>query len=155
MVGLAIVLGLWGLKTGEWRVPISLVAGEFAFVFFLNRLFGFPYSSSLISMGTGSSIALVVVLYIFMLLGMFSQYAYRYFDQPRRKRTKWDWHLFIAPIFVSPIVFLPLALSFTSSGLDLESLTAPRLMIFFVAFENGFFWKEFFDLRRKEITEAQ
>jgi hypothetical protein len=33
-------------------------------------------------------------------------------------------------------------------------MTLPRLMIFLVAFENGFFWKEYFDRKRKEVVKG-
>ncbi len=37
-----------------------------------------------------------------------------------------------------------------NADVDLENLTAPRMIVFLVAFENGFFWKEYFDHRRKD-----
>jgi hypothetical protein len=33
-----------------------------------------------------------------------------------------------------------------------KALTFPRMMIFFIAFQNGFFWKEQFDQKRKDFT---
>jgi cytochrome bd-type quinol oxidase subunit 2 len=87
-----------------------------------------------------------------MLLGMFAQYLYRHFERPKRYRNKWDWGCFIAPIFASPIIFTPLAAAFQSVDIDLTKPNSklPQLMIFFVAFENGFFWKEHYDRKQKE-----
>lgn len=151
MAGLLFVSGLWARKTGEWRMLIALVIGLTAFGFFLNRLFGFP-ATTVASMGTREDLALLAALYLCMLLGMFAQYAYRHFERPLRHRTRWDWGLFIAPVFASPIVFVPLATSCIGAGIELKTLTTVKFMIFFVAFQNGFFWKEFFDLKRREVA---
>ena len=151
MVGLLLVSGLWARKTRDWRMFFALAIGIAAYGVFLNRLFGFPRAPT-VAMGLREDLPFFAALYICMLLGMFAQYAYRYFERPRRNRMKWDWGLLIAPVFASPIVFVPLATSFTSAGLNLETLTAARLMIFFVAFQNGFFWKDFYDLQRKEAA---
>ena len=58
--------------------------------------------------------------------------------------------MFIAPVFASPIVFIPLLTAFQNANVDLNRLTVPKLLIFFVAYQNGFFWKEFFDLKQRE-----
>ena len=154
MAGLLLASGDWARRTGEWRVLVALAIGIAAFILFLNRLFGFP-QTSVTAMGLQEDLTLWAALYVCMILGMFAQYAYRRFDRPQRNRPKWDWGLFIAPVFASPIVFMPLATSCISAGLDLRSLTAARFMIFFVAFQNGFFWKEFFDLKRKVVADTK
>jgi len=150
MAGLLIVSGFWARKASEWRMLIAIAIWIGAFAFLLNQLFGFP-GTRVVAMGLREDLALWVALYICMAAGMLAQYLYRHFERPRRNRTKWDWGLFFAPVFASPIVFIPLATTFISAGIDLKSFTAAKSMIFFVAFENGFFWKEFFDLRRKEV----
>jgi hypothetical protein len=148
MAGLLLVSALCARKTGEWRMLIAFGLGLAVFSFFLNRQFGFPVTR-VVAMGPQQDLALWAALYLCMLAGMFAQYAYRHFEQPRRHRTKWDGGLFIAPVFASPIVFVPLATSCISAGLDFSKPTAAKFMIFFVAFQNGFFWKEFFDLKKK------
>jgi hypothetical protein len=85
-----------------------------------------------------------------MLLGMAAQYGYNRFEQPKAERKAFDFGLFIAPIFASPIIFIPLLAALQNADLDLTRLTTPKMMVFFVAFENGFFWKEYFDHRRLE-----
>jgi hypothetical protein len=154
MAGLLLVSGLWARKSGEWQTLIAVAIGVGAFAFFLNRLFGFP-ATTVAAMGTREDLALLAALYLCMIVGMLAQYAYRHLDRPRRHRTKWDWGLFVAPVFASPIVFVPLATSCISAGLELKTLTTVRFMIFFVAFQNGFFWKEFFDLKRKEAARPE
>lgn len=90
--------------------------------------------------------ALIVVLYFVMLLGMASNYLYARFSATASTRPPFDVLNFIAPIFVSPIVFIPLLGAFQNADID---FTLPKLMIFLVTFENGFFWKEFFDSQRR------
>lgn len=98
----------------------------------------------------------VVVLYLCLLLGMASHYFYTLLLKPKQSREAFDLGAFLAPVFASPLVFIPLLGAFQNSQVDLTSLTLPKMMVFFVAFENGFFWKEVVDNRRKEQAhEAQ
>lgn len=154
LLGLLIASGLRTRKSGEWR-PFLLECGALAvFVLFLNILFNFPFSNTgVIAKGPREDLLLASALYLCMLLGMFSQFLYRHFERPKRWRTRWDCGVFLAPIFASPIVFIPLLAAFQGAGIDLKQLTAARLMIFFVAFQNGFFWKEFFDRKKQEVKE--
>ena len=94
--------------------------------------------------------AFIVVLYVCMLLGMAANYFYRRYVATKTVRPPFDVGNFIAPIFVSPIVFIPLLSAFLNTYVDLANLTAPKLMIFFVTFQNGFFWKDFFDNQQRE-----
>jgi hypothetical protein len=154
MAGLLLVSALRARKANEWRPLIALALGLAAFALFLNRQFGFPVTR-LVAMGPQQDLALWAALYLCMLAGMFAQYAYRHFERPQRHRTKWDGGLFIAPAFASPIIFVPLATSFISTGFDFTKPTAAKFMIFLVAFQNGFFWKEFFDLKRKAAEDGK
>ena len=92
----------------------------------------------------------VIVLYVCMLLGMGWHYFYTLLLTPKRDRDPFDIGSLLAPVFASPLVFIPLLGAFQNSQVDLASLTLPKMMVFFVAFENGFFWKEVVDNRRKE-----
>jgi hypothetical protein len=94
--------------------------------------------------------AFVVVLYGWMILGMMSNYLFNRFVNPKPNRTPFDVGNFLAPILISPIVFIPLLAAFQNAEVDLSILTPPKLMIFLVAFENGFVWKQIFENRLKE-----
>ena len=96
----------------------------------------------------------VIVLYVCMLLGMACHYFYTLLLKPKREREPFDLGAFLAPVFASPLVFLPLLGAFQNSQVDLVNLTLPKFMVFFVAFENGFFWKEVVDNRRKEQEQG-
>ena len=84
---------------------------------------------------------------------MTCHYLYTLLSMPKNQRRSFDFASFIAPVFASPIVFIPLLASFQNADVDLTNLTLPKFMVFFVAFENGFFWKELVDNRRKELSK--
>ena len=125
---------------GQLLVSVAILAACGA-VYALN----FEGSSHLQSKGEQSSTPAMIVLYVCMLVGMTCQYLYTYFLKAERER-KFDVGLFIAPMFTSPLVFAPLWSAFQDTGMTLTSL---KYGVFVVAFENGFFWKEFFDNRRQ------
>lgn len=156
ILALVAVLALSARNSGEWQAFYLEIAGLALFVLFLNRLFGFPVpATELTAKGKSGDFILAAALFFCMLLGMVSQYLYRRFEKPKRRRTKFDWGVFIAPVFASPIVFIPLLAAFQNADVDLANLTVPRLMIFFVAYQNGFFWKEFFDRKQREESEKK
>jgi cytochrome bd-type quinol oxidase subunit 2 len=146
---LVVLLALSARDTGRWRGFALELAAIVVFAVFLNRLFDFPFSPPITAKGPDDFV-LAGALFICMLFGMVSQFLYRRLEKPQRLRPNWDWGLFIAPVFASPIVFIPLLAAFQNANIDLKDLTAPRLMIFFVAYQNGFFWKEFFDRKQRE-----
>jgi hypothetical protein len=76
---------------------------------------------------------------------MLSQYLYARFTTPAGQRPPFDWGSFIAPIFVSPIIFVPLC---STLGVG-EHADTGQYMIFLIAFENGFFFKGYFDQRSR------
>jgi hypothetical protein len=100
--------------------------------------------------GDGATLA---VSYVAMLLGMVAHYVYAQAERGEKRLTI-DWMPFLMPILASPIVFIPLvslAGEVTSSG---GILTRARVMVYLVAFQNGFFWKHFFDQRKQEAAPA-
>jgi hypothetical protein len=150
IAGLLLASGLWARRTGEWRSFLVGTGALIMFAAFLNRVFGFPFPPAVVTKGSGGDLMLASALYLCMVLGMFAQYGYHRLERPAQRRVKWDWGPIIAPVLASPIVFIPLLAAFQGAGIDLKQLTAPRLMIFFVAFQNGFFWRDFFDRKMKQ-----
>ena len=97
-------------------------------------------------------IAAVAICYISMLLGMMAEYVYAQAEKGQQNLT-FTPMTFVMPILASPIVFIPLltiAGEVTAPGI----LSRAKLMVYLVAFQNGFFWKNFFEQRRREMTEA-
>src|SRR5262245_13737498 len=96
--------------------------------------------------GPVEEVASVVFCYVCMLLGMMAEYGYSQAERGRR-RFKFEPMTFLMPIFASPIVFIPLLTLTTDQAFD-GAFTRAKLMVYLVAFQNGFFWKSFFEQRR-------
>jgi hypothetical protein len=151
LLGLFILFIYWFSKRRNLPRLMFQVAFLFAFVLVLHAIIGFPEAlfrpeDSTVSKGsepTSLGWSIYLIAYVAMVAGMFSQYLYARFAKEAALRPPFDWGSFIAPIFVSPIIFLPLC-STLGVGEDAE---AGRYMIFLVAFENGFFFKSYFDQR--------
>ena len=97
-------------------------------------------------------IAAVVICYIAMLLGMMAEYVYAQAEKGQERLT-FAPMTFLMPILASPILFIPLltiAAEVNSPGI----LSQSKLMVYLVAFQNGFFWKSFFEQRRRESAEG-
>lgn len=138
------------IQTKNWRPLLAQILALLLVFAFLRALFDFPTPPPA-SKGEGQQeLYLIIVLYACMLLGMLAQYGYTRFSAPKRKRKAFDLGMFLAPVFTSPIIFIPLLAALQNAEIDLTRLDAPRFMAFLVAFENGFFWKEYFDHRREE-----
>lgn len=101
-----------------------------------------------------NSWAFAAVLYLCVVLGMLAHAVYRRFDEPRATRLPLDWATFVKPLLASPIVAIPLLAAMQNAEVDLNRMDTARLMVFLVAFENGFCWKEIFDRRRRERADG-
>lgn len=137
-------------KTKNFRALVFEISVVLIVALFLKYLFGFPVPSGTVAKSSSSDKAVASALFVCMALGMVAQFLYSHFSTPKSARREFDWGLFVAPLFTSPIVFIPLLAALQNADIDLANLTAPRLMVFLVAFQNGFFWKDFFDKQRRE-----
>jgi hypothetical protein len=125
-------------------VILAIVLG----MFISTGLMQPPWREDLVSRGESQGL-LILVLYVVMVAGMLAHYMFFHQSRPKKQRRKIDFSNLLAPVFVSPIVFLPLASVLDSIGGYSTSADTSRLVLFLVAFENGFFWQEFFQNRRK------
>jgi hypothetical protein len=98
--------------------------------------------------GATDEIVAIVICYASMVLGMMAEYGYAQAERGNKK-IEFDLMSFLMPIFASPIVFIPL-LTLTSEVALGGAFTRPKLMVYLVAFQNGFFWKSFFEQRCAE-----
>lgn len=96
----------------------------------------------------------LAVSYLSMVLGMIAQYLYA---KAERGDTTFaiEWMPLLLPIFASPIVFIPLVSIAGEVSSTPYLLAQPKVMVYLVAFQNGFFWKHFLDQRRPAIREAE
>lgn len=141
--------------SGLWRPYLALISGLLVFGFFLHQLFGFPQLRPEVAAkgDSGQPLVVTTALYLCMVTGMLAQHLYFHFMRGKTSRPKWDWGIFLSPVLASPIVFIPLQGALQSAGIDLMAQPQPRIMLFLVAFENGFFWKDFFDRQRREAVK--
>ncbi len=94
-----------------------------------------------------SETATLVASYLAMVAGMLAQYVYAKAERGEKTLTI-EWMPMLMPILASPIVFIPLVSIAGEVSATGSILAQPKLMVYLVAFQNGFFWKHFFDERR-------
>jgi len=122
-----------------------------AFALLLRVVFGFPTPRVTVAKSASSDLAVGIALFLFMVFGMLAQFLFDHFSASQRERKGFDWGLFLAPLFASPVVFIPLLAAFQNADIDVTHLTTARFMVFLVAFQNGFFWREVFDKQRERL----
>jgi len=154
---LLLCLALWSqYRAPKWSTLSLNLLGLALYVLLLHSLFGFPSLEELQSKGGEGNqfLVLALAMYACMLVGMAAEYLYHYFDGPSPVAKKFDIGTFLKPFLISPLVFVPLAASLQSANLDLSHFDAPRLMVFLVAFENGFLWRGYFSRKLSESAKG-
>ncbi len=139
-------------KRGPFLFSLVILAG---IAWLLRRFFGFPTAQPIAASKslTPSELPIIGVLFVCMILGMLAHWLYAWLETPQVKRAPFDFGRFVAPVLASPVIFIPLLASQQNTDLSLAQLDVPRVMVFLVAFENGFFWKEYFDNRKKRSAQ--
>ena len=132
-------------QTGKFLASAVLVAVVLA-------VYRFVMPDSVETKGPADEIIAVVFCYSAMLLGMIAEYFYAQGEQGRR-RFRLEPIRFLMPVFASPIVFIPL-LTITNELSIGGAFTKAKLMVYLVAFQNGFFWKSFFEQSRQKTLES-
>jgi hypothetical protein len=140
VVGLTICVWWLNVIRTRPRRIVPAVALTLLTVLVLRYAFAQPLESK----GPVNETLAVVFCYASMLLGMMAQYAYR---QAERQEFTFNPAEFLMPIFASPIVFIPLLTVIGDVNVT-GAFATSKLMVYLVAFENGFFWRGFFDARR-------
>ena len=138
-------------RAGPLLLFLTALAG---LAWLLRRLFGFPVAHPITAAKSTAPSELPVIgaLFACVILGMLAHCLYVWLETPQRTRPKFDLGLFLAPMLASPVIFVPLLASQQNTELSLAQLDVPHFMVFLVAFENGFFWKEYFDNRRQNAV---
>ncbi|MCH8955994.1 hypothetical protein IIA28_11865 [candidate division KSB1 bacterium] len=153
MVALGTLLFYRDFKARSGKCVILHAVILLACVAFLWRFFGF-LTPELVAKGDNNEVIFIIVLYLLMVLGMLASYAFQHFSKEKMERKEWDIGLFLAPVFVSPVIFIPLLTAFQQAAATQQAGgDSPRMMMFLVAFQNGFLWKEYFDHKRKKVTQ--
>jgi hypothetical protein len=97
--------------------------------------------------------AALVVSYLAMVMGMVAHHVYTKAEQGATRLTI-DWMRLLMPVMVSPIVFIPLMSIAAEVSVTGGMFTRQKVMVYLVAFQNGFFWKHFFDQRHPAASPA-
>jgi len=153
----ALVLALWT----TWQFFVSkrqllcavVLVALISYVVLLHFSFDFPSFPNVISKGEANADVrpLVLALFLCMLVGMGAEYLYHYLDS---QDAKFNWKSFAKPFLISPLVFVPLAASLQNAKIDLSQFDIPVLMLFLVAFENGFLWRGYFTRKLSQSQEG-
>lgn len=137
------------VKAGRWKTLIVHLAILGFIILILNRVFKFPQIVT--TMGPVQETIVIVSCYICMVVGMAAQYLYQQV-QSGSDRVKIKPMALLMPIFISPIVFIPLLSIIQSMPVPDDAFTRFKLMLYFIAFQNGFFWKDIIEKQRQRIS---
>lgn len=145
----ASALTIWAaarqIRARRWPMLALVLVVAGTYVELLHALFGFPDLEHADSMGPEDAfLPLVLALYVCMVAGMVAEYLFHYLDAAAGLRGRFDVGGMVKTVLVSPLIFIPLVASLQSANVDPVKLNAPRLMLFLVAFENGFLWRGYF-----------
>jgi hypothetical protein len=141
MVLFVITVVIQAIITRFWKwVPLELIIVA-AFAIMLHFTTGFPVPQDRLGFGGVSPFAALGIMFVCTLLGIAAQYMFYLEGQ-------FSWKSFFKPLFISPIVFLPLV----GSVQGVSEFEPIQLVSFAVlAFQNGFFWKVVLDHAKDKI----
>lgn len=125
-----IIIGFFRKK--QWKQSIIELLVLMVIIFLLNFSTGFPRATT--SFGSFTPLWIIILLLFFVLMGMVANYFFHI-------KKKFDWFSLVKPFFISPIVLMPILGSINFNDLELIQIIA----LSFLAFQNGFFWKEIFN----------
>ena len=152
LIGLLALSARKFTETRNLRVLLAHVALIAVVGVAIYSIFGLQ-SNPLARGPESNDLPMIGALFGCMLVGMLAHWLYWWLETPKDQRTAFDLAAFVAPVFASPIVFIPLLASLQNANLDLRRVDTARFMLFLVAFENGFFWKEYFDNRKRRAEK--
>jgi hypothetical protein len=133
---------LWERREKNWRLFAFETLGVLLLLTFLHWCLGmFDFSNVEKGAGDSEDLVRLALLYFWMVMGMLGQYIYSWLMAGERMpfRTR----EFLATCFIAPAVFIPFYNTVKSSWTD----ASMRWLVYFVAYENGFFFKNTLDQR--------
>ncbi len=141
-MGLYFITIFVGLITNRsWKrflIELLILAG---FITILYMATGFPAPSSRQAFGGISPISAIGIMFVCTILGIVAHYFFYL-------KGKFSLGMFLKPLFISPIVLLPLIGSVQGTS-DLESIQMISFAI--LAFQNGFFWKAVLEHAKQQL----
>jgi hypothetical protein len=114
-----------------------------AVILLLRVITGFPKITT--AFGGVSPIIAIGIMFVCTVLGIVGHYLFHL-------KGRISWRTILKPLIISPIVLLPLIGSVQGTP-DIESI---QLISFgFLAFQNGFFWKEVLEHAKFQTQSSQ
>ena len=112
-------------------------------ILILRVITGFPKITT--AFGGVSPIIAIGIMFVCTILGIVGHYFFNL-------KGRFSWRTFLKPLIISPIVLLPLIGSVQGTS-DIENI---QLISFgFLAFQNGFFWKEVLEHAKFQTQSSQ
>jgi len=145
ILGLGLILLLTLVKKRGSRTLVIQVLVLTVYALILNGVFGFTKPAHIKARGSTEEIALIGSVYLFSILGIVAQVLSTRMQLPEIDWPRFEVRSLVASVLASTIIVIPLMTVFDSESLKLGQWGGPRFVIFFVAFQNGFFWKDYFD----------
>src|SRR5688572_28294461 len=111
------------------------------------------------TIGSVAETAAIVFCYLAMIFGMMAEYFYTQAERLQhveagKRKLEFDLLSFLMPVFASPIVFIPLLTLTSDVAAGGGAFSRAKVMVYLVAFQNGFFWKSFFEQRKSAAAAA-
>lgn len=123
-------------------IVLLCIGAYFAVVFY----FLYP-ASALQPKGQQSDFRLwatFAALYVFIIVGMFADWAFSWLNKTSTQRQKsFDWSGIVRPLCISPLVLMATLAAFQNANIDLTRLGIPWFMFLLTAFEKGFLWRHY------------
>ena len=114
-----------------------------AVILLFRVITGFPKITT--AFGGVSPIIAIGIMFVCTVLGIVGHYFFNL-------KGRFSWRTFLKPLIISPIVLLPLIGSVQVTS-DIENI---QLISFgFLAFQNGFFWKEVLEHAKPQTQSSQ
>ncbi len=138
-LGLTLIFNKSGISSHPsvgWRLLGLLLMVPFAYWLVLQ--FGHAASPAFMPFGPAidiSSLPIIILVFVFILLGMAARYFFYL-------KTKFSWQNFLRPVFISPIVLLPLLGAIYGNS---QATIQQIISLLALAFQNGFFWRVVFE----------
>ena len=122
-----------GVQTRSIGRPLFQLGAYFFVAVVLRLVTGYPQPRQ--AFGGGPTLALIVLMFFCILLGMAARYWFYL-------RGRFSTSAFLPPLLISPLVLLPL-LGTVQPDVRPQAIQVISLAI--LAFQNGFFWRTVFE----------
>jgi hypothetical protein len=133
VVVLCIDAAVQGVLNRRFGRAVLLIAAYLCVAGVLRLLTGYP--NTRVAFGNAPTVPLVAMMFVCIVVGMAARYWFYL-------RGRFSWSAFLRPLFVSPLVLLPLLGTLQP---DVRMQPVQVISVAILAFQNGFFWRTVFE----------